>query len=59
MKKSREETKPYLNQQNQTGEQCTEPLMCKVCKKPFNETDMKLAQSRPKEICIACFTSNA
>ena len=32
---------------------------CKVCGDEFNELDMNLQDSRPKDICVACFTSNA
>lgn len=30
---------------------------CKSCKKPFNDLDMRLENSRPENICVACFTS--
>ena len=32
---------------------------CDVCGDQFNETDLKLKDSRPSNICVACFTSNA
>lgn len=32
---------------------------CASCGRPFNSTDKKLEKSRPKSICVACFTSNA
>jgi hypothetical protein len=32
---------------------------CGVCGMPFDEIDIKCKDSRPKDVCIACFTSNA
>ena len=32
---------------------------CRICRRPFNELDMKVAASRPHDVCVACFTSNA
>jgi hypothetical protein len=32
---------------------------CIVCKKPFNDLDMKTRKGRLVHICVACFTSNA
>lgn len=32
---------------------------CSRCGKTFNEKDIELADSRPADKCVACFTSNA
>ena len=32
---------------------------CITCHEKFSELDIKLKNSRPKNICVACFTSNA
>ena len=42
-----------LNERAESNERC------KICKMEFSDLDMKLEGSRPKDICCACFTSNA
>lgn len=32
---------------------------CKVCKNEFSDLDMQMESSRPKDVCVTCFTSNA
>jgi len=32
---------------------------CKYCGQTFTDLDMKVEQSRPKDVCSSCFTSNA
>lgn len=32
---------------------------CRICSRPFNDLDMRVAASRPHDVCVACFTSNA
>lgn len=33
--------------------------ICKVCKNKFSDLDIQMEGSRPKDICVTCFTCNA